>query len=612
MKTKIHLPFYWVIVGIRVILAGCTIGAFLTPSPVVALVDSLPDLVITNVTLFPANIVVGQSIAVNITVQNQGGDNYDFITNPPDKVYRDVYVDTPPNFAQNSCPPGSDFNNTADTIPAGLSDTKTIMVNNPGAGVHQLYIYVDVNCAVAESNDGNNSYGPLPITIVVGTQLPDPWVGGVRIESDRSIVAVGRPHVGSEVLTYDNFSSGSLTAYIPMLFKGAFGGSYNSALYIQNMDAANPAGISIKYYDSSGVLICTKGDTILPLSSKGYWIPSVTCDSGTLPDGWVGGVVVTSDQPIATVGRPHVGSEVMSYNGFAAGSNSAYIPMLFKGAFGGSYNAAFYIQNVNDSNTANIIIQYFDSSGVLNCTKSDTISPLASKGYWVPSVACDSGSLPAGWVGGVKITSDQPIVAIGRPHIDSQVTTYAGFPFGSLDSYVPMLFKDAFGGSYDSALYIQNTHATNTAHITIKYYNSSGTLNCIKEADISPLASTGYWIPSATCDAGFIPPGWVGGVAISSDQPIVAVGRPHIGLQVTTYNGFASGSLSVSLPMLFKGAFGGSYNSAFYLQNVDPVNPAVITIRFYDSSGNLNCTRYDTIPALASLGYWVPSLSCNE
>ena len=117
----------------------------------------------------------------------------------------------------------------------------------------------------------------------------------------------------------------------------------------------------------------------------------------------------------------------------------------------------------------------------MSCTASDTISALASKGYWVPGQTC----LPAGWVGGVVVTSDQPIVAIGRPHIGTEVMTYNSFSSGSLTSYLPMLFKNAFGGTYDSAFYVQNVGAS-TATLSIKYYDSTGTLTCTTNDDTSP------------------------------------------------------------------------------------------------------------------------------
>ncbi|MGE5377513.1 MAG: hypothetical protein ACM3XO_20840, partial [Bacteroidota bacterium] len=98
---------------------------------------------------------------------------------------------------------------------------------------------------------------------------PTPWWGGVSVSSNKNIVAVGRPHIGAEVASYDGFAQGSLSAYVPMLFRKAYG-TYNSALYVQNVHASNLATVTIKYYDSEGILQCTKNDTIPALSSKGY------------------------------------------------------------------------------------------------------------------------------------------------------------------------------------------------------------------------------------------------------------------------------------------------------------------------------------------------------
>jgi hypothetical protein len=97
---------------------------------------------------------------------------------------------------------------------------------------------------------------------------------------------------------------------------------------------------------------------------------------------------------------------------------------------------------------------------------------------------------------------------------------------------------------------------------------------------------------------------------VTSDQPVVGVGRPHIGAQVTTYNSFTTGSLASFLPMLFKQGFDGTYNSAFYVQNTQS-SSAIGTVKFYDTGGNLTCTRTDSIPALSTLGYWVPSATCT-
>lgn len=428
------------------------------------------------------------------------------------------------------------------------------------------------------------------------------WVGGVSLTSDQPVVAVGRPHVEAEVMTYNGFGGGSTTMYVPMLFKNAFGGDYKAALYLQNVSDSASANVSISYYDSTGALTCSvTGETLAPLASKGYWLPTIAC----LPAGWVGGAVVTSSQPIVAVGRPHIGSQVTTYAGFGSGSLGMYVPMLFKNAFGGDYNAALYIQNANAAQAAMVEIGFYDSAGSLTCAiTGETIAPLATKGYWMPSVSC----LPNGWVGGAVITSNREIVAIGRPHVGSQVTTYNGFSAGSASLRVPMLFKGAFGGTYNAALYIQNTDSALDAAIDIDFYDSNGNLTCSLTGETIPaLATKGYWMPSVAC----LPAGWVGGAVITANRNVVAVGRPHVGAEVATYGGFAAGSTGVYLPMLFKDAFGGIYDSAFYVQNTSSSSPANMTFKFYDTLGNLSCLKHTSIPARATVGYWLPTLTCT-
>ncbi|PWH12557.1 MAG: hypothetical protein DDG60_12260, partial [Anaerolineae bacterium] len=66
---------------------------------------------------------------------------------------------------------------------------------------------------------------------------------------------------------------------------------------------------------------------------------------------------------------------------------TAYLPMLFKNAFGIPYNAAFYIQNVTGS-TATVNISFYDDAGTLACIKSITLAANATQGFWMPAVSC--------------------------------------------------------------------------------------------------------------------------------------------------------------------------------------------------------------------------------
>ena len=424
------------------------------------------------------------------------------------------------------------------------------------------------------------------------------WSGGVSITADQNVVAVGRPHVGTEVTTYNGFTTGGTTAYVPMLFKQAFDGSYDSALYIQNVDSRNMAHITIKFYNANGAQIHSMSDTLAPLASKGYWLPNIT----QLGASWVGGVKVESDVNIVAVGRPHIGSQIMTYNGFATGSLKSYVPMLFKDAFGGSYDSALYIQNVS-ANTATITLKFHDNNGVLIHSINTTVLPLASKGYWLPSIP----QLGPSWVGGVVVESDQNIATVARLHIGAQITTYSGLSGGETRVSVPMLFKKAFGGGYNAALYVMNTDTVNTAAITIKYYDTNGNLICSVNDPLPALAIRGYWVPNVDC----LPDGWVGGTVVEADRNILALGRPHVGNEVTAYTGFFNGSLNAYVPMLFRDAFGGSYDSALYFQNTNLLANATVTLKFYNGSGQLSCSKQVVILPGATSGFWLPSLICD-
>jgi hypothetical protein len=392
-----------------------------------------------------------------------------------------------------------------------------------------------------------------------------------------------------------------------MMFKNAFGGSYDAAFYVQNVDSANTANVTIKYHNSdTGALVCTDTDTIGPLASKGYWLPTLSaaqCLPSGLPDGWVGSIVITSDTNIVAVGRPHVGSEVMSYNSFSAGTTTVSLPMLFKKVWGG-YETAIYIQNVGAAPATDATIKFYNQDGSIACTKSiPTLQSMATTGYWLKVESC----LTDGWAGGAIITSTQNIVALARPHVGAQITTYSGLTTtSSTSAYVPMLFKNAFTATYKSALYVQNLSGS-SADVTIAFYTGTGsTASCTKTVTLAAWSVTGYWLPAEGC----LSDGWAGGALITSTQPVVAVGRPHMtsgGItEVTAYPGLSAASLKAYLPMLFKKAY-GSYESALYVQNVN-ATPAAVSIKFYDLSGNVSCVVNETLPAFASRGYWLPGL----
>ena len=193
------------------------------------------------------------------------------------------------------------------------------------------------------------------------------------------------------------------------------------------------------------------------------------------------------------------------------------------------------------------------------------------------------------------VTSNRNIVAVGRPHLGAAVTTYNGFAGGSTTFYVPMLFKNMFG-SYDSALYVQNISPSNTATITIKFYDTHGILTYTQTDTIPPVSSQGYWLPYLSC----LGSSWQGSVKVESNQPVVAVGRPHLAGMSLRMMALREGIPRCTCRCSSRRC-GAIYNSALTWR-ISANNPANVTINFYDVNGNLSCVRNDTIPALGVLG----------
>ncbi|GAB4492457.1 MAG: hypothetical protein OHK0010_22570 [Anaerolineales bacterium] len=145
--------------------------------------------------------------------------------------------------------------------------------------------------------------------------------------------------------------------------------------------------------------------------------------------------------------------------------------------------------------SADVTIEYVTDAGTVAATQTVTsLAPGAISSIWLPAVA----GLPNGFVGGARITATQNVIAVGRPHLGSEITAYNGTSGGSTTAYLPMLFKNAFGIPYNAAFYVQNT-STSAATASIFFYDDTGSLLCVKELNLAAGATIGFWTPLATC-----------------------------------------------------------------------------------------------------------------
>jgi hypothetical protein len=299
------------------------------------------------------------------------------------------------------------------------------------------------------------------------------------------------------------------TVYLPMLFRKIWG--YESAFYVQNLDNTLVAEISIDFYDSQGNFTCTFTDPnpIAPNASRGYWMSNINsgpppdCDPGLSgtgfdPGGWAGNAIISAaggatSSNIVAIARPHMGTEVAAYSGATSGAISSYLPMLFRGMWG--YDSAIYVQNLA-GDPSSVMIEFFDTSGAYVCTymAAADVEPYATRGYWLPYLHCNiDGDFPvSGWAGSARVSTDQNVVVIGRPHLtDGEVVAYNAFSSGSNYVYLPMLFRQYSGN--ESAVYIQNLAGLDT-QITADFFDEESGDYCTYQKWVSPLASGAVWL----------------------------------------------------------------------------------------------------------------------
>jgi hypothetical protein len=116
------------------------------------------DLVIEEVTFFPANPDPGALFYAKVKVRNIGGTS---TTASYSNFWVDMYVDRTPV----SCEDYGDYTAAIFELNPGYSTYADIMVSGLAEGTYDLTFYVDIDCWITESNETNNPFGPFPFSI---------------------------------------------------------------------------------------------------------------------------------------------------------------------------------------------------------------------------------------------------------------------------------------------------------------------------------------------------------------------------------------------------------------------------------------------------------------
>jgi hypothetical protein len=218
----------------------------------------------------------------------------------------------------------------------------------------------------------------------------------------------------------------------------------------------------------------------------------------------------------------------------------------------GSYNTGFQVQNLSDTDPANIHISYVNQDGTED-SSADIQIPAGGSNTSFPIGAS------AGFDGSVVISSDQPVAAITNILGDGLAygASYESFSSGAGTVSLPLIMKGNSG--FDTWFNVQNTGDSAT-DVTIDYSNSAcsdtitglapGAAKTIKQA-VNSCLPAGY-VGSATATAA------AGGEIVAT---VLEVGPDTL----FAYNGFTGGSTSPVAPLI-------NANNAGYVTGVQVQN----------------------------------------
>lgn len=319
-----------------------------------------------------------------------------------------------------------------------------------------------------------------------------------------------------------------------------------------------------------------------------------------LPTNFLGSAVMSANQPVvATLVQLPQSTTVKNRplsNGFSNVTSKVLLATVLKNRFGTT--SRFSIQNA-DSGPAVIKVKIFnaDNTAAPAITLPDVLLPAGSAKYFdmgelgqvtdgvfngsaTVEAVKQGGSTPANIVGSV--------VELGTSGVGA--AAFEGVSGGSTTVNMATALCDAFGGQR-TAYAVQNV-GTNPANVTVAYKPGTATA----QATIQPGAKNSF----IACDAG-VGAGFSGAAVITSNEPIVVIGKLFGAGLGTAFLGEASGSQKLALPYV-RYRNDASYNAgdgqrAFIaIQNVGGAAVGPVTVKYLDKLGTVVGTH--TIPSI--------------
>jgi hypothetical protein len=372
---------------------------------------------------------------------------------------------------------------------------------------------------------------------------------------------------------------------------------FASSIQLQNLSSTT-ANITITFYEeeATSALGTPFSATIDPNGQVTYavlnGVPANDVTPPSLPDGFAGSAVVSSDQKVAAIVNlvsPDIslsfGGE--AYVGVSEGSTNVSLPLLFKDYF--NFSTFFNVQNVGSS-TATVEVTYVGQIGE-GTTKTD-FGPLTTDPVQIAAGAAfrfdqdANPDIPDDFIGSATVTSTgSDIAAVGVQVGTTTALVYNGFSSGSTFPVFPLVNTNRF--NFETGIAMQN-RGTEDTEVTVTYTPSVEGTACTETKTIPAGESATFAIDAfritiagETCANGeaFLGSGEV--TANSTNQPLVAAvnqlnqATVDGGNKGGTYTAFdsAGGSQTVVFPLIQDRFFG--YFTGLSITNVGDVATTV-------------------------------------
>lgn len=261
--------------------------------------------------------------------------------------------------------------------------------------------------------------------------LPTGWVGSAVLQSTGKFTAVSNLFLGAHgLMTFNGFPDEAKTSswFLPLITSRLTNGQ-SASVAIQNL-STNPLAIG------DVELLCTKdaastGPTTLTVTNTtsiavgaAYYFNPVV-DTVNFPANWYGSCVVSSlsAQPIvafAQIRYTNGISDSAAYEGIPGNSTNTtlYVPLIIKRLSNGVATAVT-LQNLNKIADATVTLTYTPSPEYV--TAGGSATPIVIPNVTIPaggsiirshrliSGANSEPTMPVGWYGTLKVTSNQPV-----------------------------------------------------------------------------------------------------------------------------------------------------------------------------------------------------------